>query len=386
MGASSFIAGRLRFKSRIAVTSIAISFIVMIIAVSVTSGFRAEIRSGISEIFGDIQITADGYNYLSDGSVLNLDAAFVDEIQKLPIVKKTVPAVYKAGIIKKDDLIQGTVFKGIPDGPDSLGAKVPSELAAKLSLAVGDRMIVYFAGEKVRVRNFTVKEIYQAVLGGDDKLVVYTSLADMQTVCGFGPNEASAIEVLLKGVDNTPEALDEASSEIGSLIFAHTAGSEAPPVASSSFGRFPQIFSWLDLLDVNVLLILALMTAVAGFNMISGLLIALLRNISTIGTLKSMGMRDRSIAKAFLEMASKVVLRGLIIGNAIGLGLCLLQKFAGIIKLNPENYFVSQVPVNIDVLRILATDAVAYVLIMLLLLLPSLFISGVDPAKTVKVQ
>ena len=386
MTASSFIAGKLRFKGRIAVISIAVSFLVMIIAVSVTSGFRSEIRSGISEMFGDIQISADGSNYLSDDSVLQLDSAYMDEILKLSYVEKVVPAVYKAGIIKKDDLIQGIIFKGVPSGPDSLGVRVPSSIAAQLSLNVGDKMTVYFAGEKVRVRNFKVREIYQAILGGEDKLVIYASLADMRAVCGLSDKEASALEIILKGVDNTPEALDDAASEIGYIAFANTPEAVEPPVATSSYSRFPQVFSWLDLLDVNVLLVLALMTVVAGFNMISGLLIVLLRNISTIGTLKSMGMKDRSIAKAFLQMASKVVLKGMLIGNALGIGLCLAQKITHVITLNPENYFVSYMPVDIDIIRIMATDMIAFAVIMILLLLPSIFISGVDPAKTVKVQ
>ena len=366
--------------------SIAVSFVVMIVAVSVTSGFRAELRRGISEAFGDIQITADGSNYFSDNSVLDADKPFMEAVRRLPMVKKAVPVVYKAGMIKKGDLIQGIMFKGVPDGPDSLGTRIPSVLAARLSLSEGDRMTVYFAGEKVRVRNFTVREIYGPLLSGDDKLVVYTALSDMQAVCGLGPGEVSAVEILLGGVENTPEAIGQAASEIGAAMYDSLESGDVVPVATSSIGRFPQIFSWLDLLDVNVLLVLGLMTAVAGFNMISGLLIALLRNISAIGIMKSMGMRDGTIAAAFLKMASRVVLRGLLIGNAIGLGLCLLQRSAHFISLDPENYFVSHVPVNIDVPGILATDAVAFAFIMVLLLLPSLFISGVDPARTVKVR
>lgn len=366
--------------------SIAVSFLVMIIAVSVTSGFRAEIRSGISGIFGDVQVSADGTNYLSDESVISFDRPFMEQIQGLDYVQKVVPAVYKAGIIKKDDLIQGLMFKGVPDGPDSLGVRIPSTVAAQLSLSEGDRMTVYFAGEKVRVRNFTVREIYEAVLGGEDKLVVYASLKDLQALCGLGDKEASALEIILKGVDNTPEALDAAAEDIGYIVYSNTPEGEMPPVASSSYNRFPQVYSWLDLLDVNVLLVLGLMTIVAGFNMISGLLIVLLRNISTIGILKSVGMKDRSVAKAFLQMSSKVVLKGMLYGNAAGLGLCLLQKTTHLIALNPENYFVSYIPVHIDLMRILATDAIAFAVIMVMLLLPSLFISGVDPAKTVKVQ
>ena len=183
-----------------------------------------------------------------------------------------------------------------------------------------------------------------------------------------------------------PEAIDAAAREIGSTVYFNNPQDKLAPVATSSIGRFPQIFSWLDLLDVNVLLVLGLMTAVAGFNMISGLLIALFRNISTIGILKSVGMKDRAIASAFLQMASKVVLKGMVIGNVAGLGLCLLQKATQLVKLDPENYFIAYVPVNIDIPRLLVTDAAAFALIMLMLLLPSLFISGVDPARTVKVR
>ncbi len=386
MKASTFIAEKLRFKGRIAVISIAISFLIMIVAVSVTSGFRTQLRSGVSEIFGDVQLSADGTNYLSDDSRLLTDMPYMEGIQKLDFVGKIVPAIYKAGIIKQDDLLQGVMFKGIPDGPDSLGCRLPSAIAAKLSLKEGDRITVYFAGEKVRVRKFTVKEVYDAILGGDDKLVIYASLADMQALCGWESNEASAIEIMLKGVESTPEAIDAAAQEIGSTVYFNNPQDKLAPVATSSIGRFPQIFSWLDLLDVNVLLVLGLMTAVAGFNMISGLLIALFRNISTIGILKSVGMKDRAIASAFLQMASKVVLKGMVIGNVAGLGLCLLQKATQLVKLDPENYFIAYVPVNIDIPRLLVTDAAAFALIMIMLLLPSLFISGVDPARTVKVR
>ncbi len=386
MKASTFIAEKLRFKGRIAVISIAISFLIMIVAVSVTSGFRTQLRSGVSEIFGDVQLSADGTNYLSDDSRLLTDMPYMEEIQKLDFVGKIVPAIYKAGIIKQGDLLQGVMFKGIPDGPDSLGCRLPSAIAAKLSLKEGDRITVYFAGEKVRVRKFTVKEVYDAILGGDDKLVIYASLADMQALCGWESNEASAIEIILKGVESTPEAIDAAAQEIGSTVYFNNPQDKLAPVATSSIGRFPQIFSWLDLLNVNVLLVLGLMTAVAGFNMISGLLIALFRNISTIGILKSVGMKDRAIASAFLQMASKVVLKGMVIGNVAGLGLCLLQKATQLVKLDPENYFIAYVPVNIDIPRLLVTDAAAFALIMIMLLLPSLFISGVDPARTVKVR
>ena len=150
--------------------------------------------------------------------------------------------------------------------------------------------------------------------------------------------------------------------------------------------RYPQIFDWLNLIDFNVLFILVLMTIVAGFNMVSGLLILLFRSISTIGTLKSVGMTDRSIAKVFLRVASRIVWKGMAIGNGIALLFCVLQRETHLLKLNPQNYFVSFVPVHLNLPAILVADAAAYIVIMLLLLIPCLFISRVDPAQTVRAQ
>ena len=150
--------------------------------------------------------------------------------------------------------------------------------------------------------------------------------------------------------------------------------------------RYPQIFDWLSLLDFNVFVILILMTVVAGFNMVSGLLIMLFRNIPTIGTLKSLGMTDRMIAKVFLRVSSKVVLKGLLAGNALALAFCLIQGRTHLLRLNPENYFVSFVPVHVNVPAVIAADIAAFAVILLILLIPCLFISRIDPSKTVRAQ
>jgi lipoprotein-releasing system permease protein len=176
----------------------------------------------------------------------------------------------------------------------------------------------------------------------------------------------------------------DATDKIGMKALESESGDRL--IATSVMSRYPQIFDWLDLIDFNVLFILILMTIVAGFNMISGLLIMLFRNISTIGTLKSMGMTDRSIAKVFLKVASVIVLKGMVIGNVLALVICGIQRWTHLLKLNPENYFVSFVPVHIDLPWILAADAVAFAAIMLLLLIPTLFIARVDPAVSVRAE
>ena len=178
----------------------------------------------------------------------------------------------------------------------------------------------------------------------------------------------------------------DAADKIGMIALENGPETGERLIATSVMSRYPQIFDWLDLIDFNVVFILILMTIVAGFNMISGLLIMLFRNISTIGTLKSLGMTDRSIAKVFLKVASVIVLKGMLIGNAAALLLCGIQKWTHLLKLNPENYFVSFVPIHINIPMVFIADVLSFVVIMLLLLIPCLLISRVDPAQTVRAQ
>ena len=382
MNASRFISRRLRFEGKIAVISTAISFFVMILAVAISSGFRRELRNGISAISGDIQLTAPDLNYLSDTAPVSLDQPWMEWLEGRSEVRETVPAVYRAGIVRSGDNIHGVLFKGTPAGPDSLGVRIPSRLAKMLSLQVGDRMLAYFVGERVKVRNFRVDDIYPAILSGDENLVVFAGLEDMQRLNGWAADEVSAIELAL--ADKSDAALASMNDRIGTQVLLMTPEDEDTVLASSALQKYPQIFSWLDLIDLNVVMILVLMTIVAGFNMISGLLILLFRNIPTIGTLKSLGMTDRAISEVFLRVASGIVLKGMLAGNAAALLFCAIQSSTHLIKLNPENYFVSFVPVHADLPMILLADLCAYVAIMILLLLPGLFVSRIDPARTVR--
>ena len=384
MNASRFISRRLRFEGKIAVISIAISFLVMILAVAISGGFRKELRDGISAISGDIQLTAPDLNYVGETDPISTTQPWRDVVEQQEGVQDIVPAVYRAGIVRSGDNIHGVLFKGVPSGPDSLGVRVPSRLARMLGLSEGDRLLAYFVGERVKVRNFHVTDIYPSILSGDDNLVVFAGLQDMQRLNGWSEEEVSALEIGL--TDKSNAALEEMTDRIGTIVLLSTPQEEEAVLATSALNKYPSVFSWLDLIDQNVVMILVLMTIVAGFNMISGLLILLFRNISTIGTLKSLGMTDRAISEVFLRVSSNLVFKGMLIGNGLALLFCLIQGTTHLIRLNPENYFVSFVPVHIQPLMILGADAVAYVVIMLLLLIPCLFISRVDPAKTVRAQ
>ena len=392
MDASLFISRRLRFKGKIAMISIAVSFLVMIIAVAVSSGFRHEIRSGISSVSGDIQLLPLNMNLMDETSPVEADAAYLPYLQDIDGIEDILPVIYRAGIVRHNEEIHGVLLKGLPSenlpypNPDSvsLAVSIPRRLSEITGLEEGDRMLTYFVGEKVRARQFNVVSIYDSMLETDDRLVVYADLKDLQRLNGWDANEVSAMEIMLDRENKSK--VDEKTEEVGAMVYAYSSVDETTVLASSCVSRYPQIFDWLNLMDFNVLFILILMTIVAGFNMISGLLIMLFENISTIGLLKTLGMTDRAIAKVFLSSSAVLAIKGMAIGNALAIIFCVVQSTTHVLELDPVNYFVSYVPVHPDMGLILTADVIAFAAIMLLLLIPCLFISKVDPAETVRVR
>lgn len=365
--------------------AIAISYFVIIVAVSISSGFRNELRKAISKMAGDVAITRPDMSYTSDSEPLENYPRLRDEISSIPGVSTVTPVVYRAGIIKNAGEIGGALFKGTPDGGDSLGVSVPASLSKSLGLSDGDELLTYYIGEKVRARRFKISSIYEDIAGLGGNQIVFANIKDMQRLNSWTDDEVSAIEVKLEKIYSTPERMENMADEIGSRILISD-GSPTAPVALSAVRRYPQIFSWLDLIDRNVLVILILMTIVAGFNMVSGLLILLFQRISTIGCLKALGMTDKSIARIFLRVSSSLVLKSMALGNLLALGLCAIQGCTQILKLNPENYFVSYVPVHVNMLTVLAVDLLSYLAIMGALLIPSVFVSRVDPALTIRTK
>lgn len=387
MGAPGFIASRLRFKGKIAMICIAVSFFVMITAVAISSGFRGELRSSLSDISGDILLSAPDLNIMNEARPVDAGGESVSHVASSELVSSLVPVVWRAGIVKHGEGMHGVVVKGLPSfRSDSvaLGVSIPRRLAKEAGLNPGDRMLTYFIGEDMKVRQFNVTAVHDALVEADDRYIVYASLEDMQRLNGWHEDQVSAIEVhLADGIDDEDE-IYEATQEIGSIVSLYQ--EDDALVATSSVSRYPQLFSWLSLIDFNVGIILLLMTIVAGFNMISGLLIFLFENISTIGILKSMGMSTRSISMVFLAVSARTAAKGMVLGNLLAMIFCIIQGTTHILKLNPENYYVSFIPVDIDPAVILMTDIISFVLIMILLLIPCLFIAKVDPARTVSVR
>ena len=361
MNAGRFIASGIKFKGNLTVIAIAVSFLVIIVSLSVSAGFRNEIRDSLGESYGDVLVPS------------SCSIPMLDSVEGVTDVS---PVVFKAGIVKSGIHIRGVQFKGVASSDSSaLQVDIPASFASSMNFKKGDRMTAYFVGEKVKARNFTVREIFEDKVSGGGAVTLTTSIKDLQRIEGLSNEEYSALEVQLDRNLRSRATLRQKAAEISLISGLYS---------TSLPDRFPQLFDWLDLIDVNVVAILVLMIIVAGFNMISGLLIHLFRNISTIGTLKTLGMSNAGIGQVFILTASNVVLKGMIAGNAAALLFCIIQDRTHILKLNPDNYFLSFVPVSVNVPAILLTDAIAYLAIMLMLLLPALFISGVDPAKTVR--
>src|SRR5574344_1761748 len=370
MNTEGFIANRIRFKGRVAVTAMAISFFVIIIAVAISAGFRNEIRNGGSSITGDVLLTNSWFDYYSDSHPVDISPSFLPAIKAVKGVKKVSPAIYRAGIIKKGEDIHVVLFKGTDGDSLSLCARIPSKLAEQTGLKAGDNMLVYFVSDKVKIRKFKVSGIYNSIIDTEDSQIVYVPIEDMRRLNGWSDSQASALEVTLDENLRSREEIKEKTEEIGAISYMSPDSSEESFAATSVVDKYAQLFDWLDLIDFNVYAILILMTVVAGFNMISGLLIMLFRNTSTIGILKTLGMKDRQIAGICM-----------LAGKAEALLFCLIHGTTHFIKLNPEHYFVSSVPVYVNMPQILITDAVAFAVTIVLMLIPTLFISKVDRSE-----
>ncbi len=243
-------------------------------------------------------------------------------------------------------------------------------------------IIAYFIDSKVKVRTFKITGLYGVQLEEIDKMLMVADLRVIQRLSGWGEDEVSGLEVALKSGSYNKKIVDR----VDDIIFEKSGDDESSVVVKEIRDIYPHLFDWLDLLDLNVLVILILMTVVAGFNMISGLLIILFEKISMIGVLKALGMRNSAIGRIFLSRASFIVIKGLLMGNAIALVICVVQDKLKLFKLNPVNYFVDYLPINLDFTTLILLNVACFVVMMLLMLIPSLFIAGVSPDKTIKMD
>lgn len=388
MGAPSFISSKIRLGSKAASVSIAFSFVVIILSLAIAGGFKHLIYSELSKLAGDISVTTD--SYFADERIIENASLYADAISGMEGVESVRKSLICPGLLKKGDGMHGVVFKAeAPDQAmgmtlaDDQALIIPDALTSILGVGKGDRMIGYFIDKRVALRNFTVSDVYNAVVTDDDKLVVYCGSAVLSRILGCGEDAASALEVV---VDKRHKGRNESAAlayDITDALVGITPDEQAPLLATSLRSSYPRLFDWLDLLDFNVLFLLLLMIVVCGVNMIAALLILLFQNIRTIGMLKAMGMSSAQISLTFLLSSARALGLAMLAGNAIAFVLCMIQHHTRLISLDPENYFISYVPVDVNWLMLAGAELLSFCAILALLMLPCVFIFRLDASKSV---
>ncbi len=388
----------------IATAGVAIGLAVMIVSVCVVLGFKHTIQAKVIGFGSHIQVT----NFVVQTETEQYPIAACDSvmgaIRDINGVKHAERFAYKQGILKTDSNFLGIVLKGVGPEWDStfihenmVSGSIPrfsdtassnkilisQSIANKLNLKQGQRVFAYFIDNNgVRIRRFTIAGIYQTNLSQYDSYMVFTDIYSTIKLNGWNPDQVSGIEVTVNDFNHVDDVEHQFIRQINKRTDHYGETYTSQTIKDIN----PQIFRWLDLLDMNVWIILALMTAVAGVTMISGLLIIILERTTMIGILKALGARNKTIRHLFLWFATFIIGRGLIIGNIIGLGACFLQQHFGIVKLDPATYYVSTVPIEFNVPLLVLLNVATLLISVLVLIGPSYLISHIHPAKSMRYE
>lgn len=393
-----------RVMTRVALLSVVIGVAVMIVALSVILGFKHEISSKVAGFGSHVRIVRLDGNVSYETRPVSARQPFVEEVRALPWVRHVHRFALKAGIMKTGEGIQGVVLKGvdrdfdpsffrdyltegeIPAFGDSVRTKdvlISETLARLMKLRTGDRFEMLFVQDPPRRDRFKVKGIYDSQLPEFDRVTVLTDLRNVQRLNGWGADSVTGFEVGLDGFTD----LEERTGAIDGLVARRSerkAGGNV--IAENVKDLYPNLFEWLEIQDVNVAIIVTIMLLVSGFTMVSAVLILLLERTSMIGILKAMGMRDATLQRIFLLRSARIVLKGMIIGNAVGLACCLVQRQWGPVRLDASGYFLTVVPVYLDWGYLLLLNAGCFVVILLMQVVPTFLVTRISPQKTVKYE
>lgn len=388
---------------RIAMAGIAVGVAVMIISVCLVRGFQREVSGKLSGFAAHIEIVDDNFFGSPETNPLYIDDATIQAVGKAPGVVKVQRMSQKIGLFKTYDNFAGVALKGVGEDYDLSFLKqymvkgvmpqfsskrasneivISQTLADKLNLHVGDKVFSYYFSQTIKQRRFKVVGIYNTYLKQFDNTYAITDLYTVNQLNSWLLGQCSGLEVKLHSFDYLHPAVSYLSKHIGGKTdrYGHTFsiwGIDRNPYTASTL-------SWINLLDTNVMVILIIMICVAGFTMVSGLLILILERTNTIGVLKALGASNSRIRHTFLWYASFIVVRGMVWGNVLGLGLILIQQYFHIIHLDPNVYYVTSAPVEINWLWIVGINVVTLVIDVLALIIPSYLVSKIQPAKAIQ--
>jgi len=390
-----------RFIVRIAVVAIALSVAVMIVSTCMVSGFSKEIKERIFGFWGEIHITSfDNNESFESTSPIKKEQVLLDKLRKAKDVKNVAPFIIKAGILKTKTEIEGIALKGvdksydwkiiqsyIKDGKliefkDTVASKdilISQSTANKLKLKVGDKVIAYFIKKELTApigRKFVVSGIYHTGLEEYDKQYALIDIQVLRELNQWQPDEVAGYEVRLNDMNKMDAFKDS--------VYLKYVDQKVNAKTMKDINR--NIFDWLDLLNLDGYLILGFMIVIAVLNMITALIILIIDRTNMIGILKSMGANNQLISKVFIYNAAYIILNGLFWGNLIGLGICIIQHFTGIIKLNEENYYLSVAPVYFNILGIVFINIGTLFICTIIMLLPTRLISRISPMKAIRFE
>lgn len=389
---------------RIAIAGVAVGLAVMLVSVSVVFGFKHTIRNKVVGFGSHIQVANFMTLQASEQYPIQMGDSMLKVLRAIPGVKHVQRFAVKQGILKTDKDFLGVAFKGIaadydttfihqnlvtgtiPHFSDSAGKQqvvISQAIADQLNLKLGDKVFAYFIDNTgVKARRFTIAAIYQTNLSQFDKVTCFIDLYTAVKLNAWETDQVSGAELTVNDFNLLNQTAARVVEKVNRTIdsYGETYSSQTIQEMNS------QIFSWLDLLDLNVWIILGLMLSVAGVTMISGLLIIILERTAMIGILKAIGARNTIIRRTFLWFAVFTIGKGMLIGNLIGMGLIALQHYTGLVKLNPATYYVSTVPVEFNLLVWLLLNVATLVISVFVLIAPSYLVSKINPATSMRYE
>ena len=385
----------------IAMFGIALSLAVMIVAVAIVTGFKKEISSKVTGFGAHIQVMNLDSNLSYETAPVPAGLESVEKIKEMEGIRNVQPFAIKAGIIKTGEEIHGAVLKGIDRSYDwsfiekhldegaiftvsdttrSNMVVLSGSTARLLKLGLGDRFTMYFIQDPPRARTFTISGIYNTSLEQFDQLYIFADIKQVQRLNNWRNGEVSGYEVLIEKMDDLPVLSSQVREQVGFDFLDDGSRLKVETIMDKN----SQIFDWLKLQDMNVVVLVILMVVVAGFNMISGLLILILERTNMIGILKALGTNNASVRKVFMYQSAYLTLVGLAWGNLFGLGICLAQKHLNLIPLDPGSYYLDTVPINLNLIHILLLNLGTMAITFLFLLIPSMIISRISPDKSIR--
>jgi len=389
---------------RIATIGVAIGLAVMIITVSVVMGFKHTIRDKVVGFGSHIQVESFISSQSATPCPICIDDSLMNVLKHIDGVRHVGRYALTHGILKTDNDFLGVVFKGIGEDynvqfleqnlvegkmqkfsstKSSYQLLISKRIADKLGLKVGEKVFAYFIDyQNVRARKFTIAGIYETNMTQFDETLCFTDLPIPVKLNNWEKDQCSGAELLVNDFDQ----LQHTSELVIETVNRHTDHNGEILTSHTIQETYPQVFSWLSLLDINVWIILALMICVAGFTMISGLLIIILERTQMIGLMKALGARNKSVRHTFLWFAAFIIGQGMLWGNVIGIGLILIQQHTGFIQLDPTNYYVTTAPMELDIPLILLLNVATLLVTLFVLIAPSFLVSRIHPAKSMRYE